>query len=101
MNDKLRDFISRRNFLRFGLGSAAGLVGSVAVGKAFQQEPTPPSAHNHTAGGHGNGMLMGAVDHERNLFDPMQMLVDWDYGKISTLPNGQTLREYNVFSADH
>jgi FtsP/CotA-like multicopper oxidase with cupredoxin domain len=101
MNDKLRDFISRRNFLRFGLGSAAGLVGSVAVGKAFQQEPTPPSDHNHMAGGHGNGMLMGAVDHKRNLFDPMQMLVDWDYGKISKLPNGQTLREYNVFAADH
>jgi FtsP/CotA-like multicopper oxidase with cupredoxin domain len=111
MNDKLRDFISRRNFLRFGLGSAAGLVGSVAVGKAFQQEqPTPTMtaseheamlAGDHTAMGHGNGMLVGAVDHQRNLFDPMQMLVDWDYGKISTLPNGQTLREYNVFAADH
>jgi FtsP/CotA-like multicopper oxidase with cupredoxin domain len=102
MNNKLRDFISRRNFLRFGLGSAAGLMGSVAVGKAFQQEqPTPTLVeHDHAAMAHGNGMLMGTVDHERNLFDPMQMLVDWDYGKISTLPNGQTLREYNVFAAD-
>ena len=111
MNDKLRDFISRRNFLRFGLGSAAGLVGSVAVGKAFQAEqPTPTmtaaehaamTAGDHTAMAHGNGMLMGAVDHKRNLFDPMQMLVDWDYGKISTLPNGQIVRDYNVFAADH
>jgi FtsP/CotA-like multicopper oxidase with cupredoxin domain len=108
MSNKLRDFISRRNFLRFGLGSAAGLVGSVAVGKAFQQ-PTPTMtaaeheamlAGDHATMVHGNSMLMGAVDHERNLFDPMQMLVDWDYGTISTLPNGQVLREYNVFAAD-
>ncbi|MAS35110.1 MAG: copper oxidase [Anaerolineaceae bacterium] len=50
---------------------------------------------------HGNSMLVGTVDHDRNLFDPMNMLVDWDYGSVSTLPNGQTLREYNVFAADH
>jgi FtsP/CotA-like multicopper oxidase with cupredoxin domain len=49
---------------------------------------------------HGSNMLVGAVDHDRNGFDPMQLLVDWDYGEVSTLPNGQTLREYNIVAFD-
>jgi FtsP/CotA-like multicopper oxidase with cupredoxin domain len=28
------------------------------------------------------------------------MLYDWDYGKVSTLPNGQTLREYVIVAVD-
>lgn len=45
-------------------------------------------------------MLEGEVDNARNGFDPMQLLTDFDYGKVSTLPNGQTLREYNIVAAD-
>jgi FtsP/CotA-like multicopper oxidase with cupredoxin domain len=36
------------------------------------------------------------VNHVRNGFDPMQVLTDWDTGKVSTLPGGQTLREYTM-----
>lgn len=45
-------------------------------------------------------MLVGSVDPASNGFDPMRMLVEWDYGTVSTLPNGQRLREYNVVAAD-
>ena len=34
MNDRFRDFISRRKFLRLGLGSAAGLAGTGVLGGA-------------------------------------------------------------------
>lgn len=99
---RIADFVSRRRFLRFGLGGTAALIGGSVLGNGLraQDHQTEHSTEYH-AGSHGNGMLVGQVDHERNLFDPMQLLVDWDYGQASTLPNGQTLREYNVFAADH
>lgn len=100
---KFPDFLSRRRFLRFGLGSVAGLVGGGVLNGSLQEHPPaqPDYGAGHDMASHGNSMLVGTVDHDRNLFDPMNMLVDWDYGSVSTLPNGQTLREYNVFAADH
>ncbi|HRJ75894.1 MAG TPA: multicopper oxidase domain-containing protein, partial [Anaerolineales bacterium] len=107
MNKKL----SRRDLLKlggFGLLSAAG--GVVAFNNVnashnhpLQAEtPTPESSHQHDGDdndhqmtGHG---LPGAddVDHEKNGFNPGEILYDFDYGKVSTLPNGQTLREYEI-----
>jgi FtsP/CotA-like multicopper oxidase with cupredoxin domain len=43
---------------------------------------------------------VGAVNHENNGFDPLQLLVDWDYGTVSQLSNGQTLREYEIVAFD-
>lgn len=37
---------------------------------------------------------IGEVDHTRNGFNPSDILTDFDYGQVSTLENGQTLREY-------
>lgn len=44
--------------------------------------------------------VVGRVDSERNGFDPTEMLYDWDFGKVSTMPNGQTLREYSIVAVD-
>lgn len=40
------------------------------------------------------------VDHARNGFDPVEMLTDFDYGTLSTMENGQTLREYTFVAGD-
>jgi FtsP/CotA-like multicopper oxidase with cupredoxin domain len=42
----------------------------------------------------------GEVNHEKNRFNPTDILTDFDYGKVSTLPNGQTLREYKIVAAN-
>src|SRR5262245_45811156 len=45
--------------------------------------------------------LVGAVDHARNGFDPMQMLVDWNYGTLNgTTPDGNPVREFRVSTGD-
>ncbi|HLV37495.1 MAG TPA: multicopper oxidase domain-containing protein [Spirillospora sp.] len=103
---RLSELVSRRKFLRLGLGSAAALLGGGVVGNSLRAQNEPGGQPDSTLPQHAahhdvNSMLVGQVDHKRNLFDPMQMLVDWDYGKVSTLPNGQALREYNIFAADH
>ena len=41
---------------------------------------------------------VGEVDHAANGFNPTDLLTDFDYGTVSTLPSGQTLREYQFIA---
>jgi FtsP/CotA-like multicopper oxidase with cupredoxin domain len=52
-------------------------------------------AHGALAHNQGN-MVIGDVDPAVNGFDPSALLTDFDYGRVSTLPSGQTLREYTL-----
>ena len=49
---------------------------------------------------HGMPTTVGEVDHERNGFNPSDIVTDFDYGRVSELENGQTLREYNFVAVD-
>lgn len=100
MND-----VTRRRFLKVGIGATASMVGTGLIAQAMgaqQETPTPTGDEYNEHGAHNNmsEMLMGTVDHERNGFDPMQMLVDWDWGTVSTDSNGRTVREYQVSAGD-
>ncbi len=55
-------------------------------------------AHGHDE--HGLMTTVGEVDHERNGFDPHEMLTDWDTGVVSTTADGRTLREYTLVAVD-
>ena len=111
MSNNLKRSLSRRRFLGVGLGGAASVAGAAILrtaGQAQQSEPTAMPGMNHTgtAGqpAHSSmmqGMLVGAVDHERNGFDPMQMLVDWDTGVVTgETDDGRPIREYDVYAGD-
>ena len=97
--------VNRRGLLLGGLAAAGGTAALVAQ-QALAQEHightmTPATAARPDAwaadtytteahvGGHGDMMTVGAVDNERNGFDPVAMLTDWDTGTVSTLPDGQ------------
>lgn len=95
--------ISRRGFLKAGLLGAGGLAGVAAAARAF----TPADAHAaHLAAGlmppghpgHDQTGTVGDVD--LSLFDPMKYLYEFNAGVTSTLPGGQTLREWNIFAVD-
>ncbi|MCL5997151.1 MAG: multicopper oxidase domain-containing protein [Chloroflexi bacterium] len=97
--------ISRRNLLKTGAVSAGVLVGGGLLSQAMHAQETHPADQHHAAAdpaahSEHNSLLVGVVDHQRNGFDPMQVLVDWDAGQVSVLPNGQTLREYNIYAED-
>ena len=107
IQEQLRQLWDRRTLLRLGIGSTMSLIGTAALAhKVGSQTPElADQAGAHTAGAHsaidhGDGLLVGAVDHGKNGFDPLQLLVDWDYGQVSQLPNGQTLREYAIVAVD-
>lgn len=94
--------LSRREFLKAGALGLAGTLGAAATSRlANGGNPPPAPQHQHGNGDdgpHGMTMPVGEVDHERNGFNPSDILTDFDYGKVSTLPNGQRLREYWVVS---
>ncbi|MBZ0290311.1 MAG: multicopper oxidase domain-containing protein, partial [Anaerolineae bacterium] len=103
--------LSRRRMLKLGVVGSTGLIGAGLMGNAVlgQDAATPApttdtyGTDTHDASGTHvdmSEMLMGTVDPEDNGFDPMQMLVDWDYGTTSQLEDGRTLREYKVEAGD-
>ena len=107
--------VSRRKFLLAGVGGT-GLLGAAALGISSEARaailgggaqgpgpylpPRPGAIGTNSASAHGAmhpmPAVVGEVDHVRNGFNPSEMLVDFDGGKVSTLPNGQTLREYTL-----
>ncbi len=95
--------ISRRDFLKVGGLALFGTAGAVALNQKNENQPhahTPPSSPlmQH---GDGDGVMpgtVGEVDHEANGFNPTDILTDFDYGEVSTLPDGRTLREYRIIA---
>lgn len=93
--------INRKNFLKSGLfAGISTIIGSMLFGNdrgsANEAAKNPVQGIDHDAMG-----AVGQVDHERNGFDPHEMLTDWETGTVSTMSNGQTLREYQVVAVDH
>ena len=113
----MAEAISRRNLLKFG--TVGGL--SLALGTAWQRlrpgggasastNMPPEHAAHQAAGPTSEGMaahtgmhmpgMVGEVDHAANGFHPGEMLTDYDYGRVSALPDGQVLREYDILAVD-
>lgn len=83
--------LTRREALKRGALGVAGLA--VLGGSGRAADGVIPKAHDpHTAGTKGT-VTKGSID-------PMAFLEHFDYGKVSTLPTGQRLREYEVVALD-
>lgn len=95
--------LSRRGFVKAAGVGGTGLLGAAALGisrgglaQGPQSRPATSYAPAHGAGAHLMPTVVGEVDHVKNGFNPSQILGDFDGGTISTLPSGQTLREYSL-----
>ncbi len=98
----MKNDISRRGILKFGGMSLLGLAFLPGIKEAIKgEEPAAvdPKPAEHEGSHDGLGTV-GMVDHEANGFNPHDMLYDFDYGTVSTLENGQTLREYTIYAID-
>ena len=91
--------ISRRAFLEAGALTLLGTTGIRVLGQMTQDASATPASQEDTTmshEGHGMPTTVGEVDHERNGFNPTEILTDFDYGNVTILSNGQTLREYDI-----
>ena len=84
---------SRRDW--FKISAAAAGVSSVGAMLGLrprkQEEAVAGLAETHHAA------AVGSVSTED--FDPVAFMTDFDYGRASRLPNGQTLREYEIVAS--
>ncbi|HUV27755.1 MAG TPA: multicopper oxidase domain-containing protein [Anaerolineales bacterium] len=102
--------LSRRDFLKTALGSGLVISGlatgdhlsSKIDGSASAQQILDPKRvnQNEAHDAHESPGTVGQVDHSANGFDPLTLLYEWDYGQVSQLPNGQTLREFHIAAVD-
>lgn len=95
---KLQASVDRRAFV----GASAAVIAVGAIGSDVRsQEATPEDHSGHSGHQSADGTMVmpqtvGEVDHAANGFNPTDILTDFDRGKVSTLPSGQTLREYEI-----
>jgi FtsP/CotA-like multicopper oxidase with cupredoxin domain len=88
--------LSRRDILKLG-GLGVFSAGGAAALTAQNSLPAAPAHSGHVSGNHSDDLPgVGEVNHAQNGFDPMSILTDFDYGKVSLLPSGQVLREFEV-----
>jgi FtsP/CotA-like multicopper oxidase with cupredoxin domain len=86
--------LTRRGALKRGVAGLAGLAASSRVATAGEKLADElPSPHDPHAMGTVGRVIDGPVD-------PMRFLSDFDYGEVSTLENGQTLRTYQIQAID-
>ena len=104
----LRDRISRRSILA---GSLAAVGGTAIAARGALGQSAPHAGHDmaavasidaapHHMNAHGAMVTVGEVDNAANGFDPILMLTDWERGTVSALPDGRTLRTFEVTAED-
>ena len=94
----MRTLFSRRDWFKLSAGFA-GLSGFAALvglkprgGESPASDLLQAAANGHTA------TTVG--EFTTSDFDPAAFLTDFDYGTVSRLPGGQTLREYELVATD-
>ncbi len=94
-----RGGLSRRTLLKGGALAGVAAVGGAALAQSGRQggllEPRAEIPHLHGAGGSGP-----IADIQPGGFDPGAFATEFDYGKVSRLPDGRTLREYDIVALD-
>jgi len=80
------------------LALCAGLLAGCSAGTREERRVQPSMGSHETRMATASEAFMpgvvGEVNTAANGFDPMAILSDFDYGKVSRLPSGQRLREY-------
>lgn len=88
--------LSRRDFLKAGGLTLLGTASMAALNQTVQGAKAAPQNQMIQNLDDAMAMAVGEVNHERNGFNPSEILTDFDYGTVSTLEDGRTLREYNI-----
>lgn len=87
--------MKRRDLLKRG---ALGVAGLAAASKVIQAGQAGAQQAGHLMTGHLYGGAVGDVTNPS--VDPLVFLESFNYGKVTRLPGGKTLREYELFTVD-
>lgn len=86
--------INRRNMIGSAVGAAGLAGGSALLGRSNAvSDQVLPAAHDA-------GVMATYGEVDLSSFNPSDFLYEFDYGKTSQLPDGRTLREWNIVAID-
>jgi manganese oxidase len=89
--------ISRRDILKIGTTGALGIAGSIYLNKiAPLSKVVHAEDHNHST----NHTMIHDSTKTEGYKMAEGLLTEFDYGKVTKLPDGRTLREYEVVAVD-
>lgn len=94
----MKEKLNRRKWIGGVAATAAAARGSKALGRhgaGHTYAPDRPLAMAHDP-----GVLSVAGEVDLTQFDPSKFLYDFDYGRVSSLPDGRTLREWDIVAVD-
>ena len=103
--EKSKARLSRRDFLKTSAVGATGLTAAGAIIGTSRAQENAKSSYDSSdpmdtsmgGPGHGQTGMFGSIgETTSDGFNPNKYLTHFDYGKVSTLPDGRTLREYNI-----
>ena len=104
MQIRFLERLSRRGMLSGGMFAAGSAIFAALTNerRATAQVAHSPAHSAPTAAhfGHGSMIAIGDVDNKKNGFDPTALLTDWERGVVSQLPDGRTLRTFEVTAQD-
>jgi FtsP/CotA-like multicopper oxidase with cupredoxin domain len=89
--------ITRRDLLKAGAIGTVGLATGAGATLVSAAAPAGP-AQGDVRGSHHDMVTVGQLT--PGSFDPSAFLTQFDSGRVSTLPTGQTLREYELVAED-
>lgn len=97
--------VSRRNFMKTGLGIVAGSAVLAGEGLAERYKKgvvlNPSMGHGHNSKGHSTPhSLNKSVTYKDGEMNPMKFLTAFDYGKVTRLPGGEVQREYRIVAQE-
>ncbi|MBI4446849.1 MAG: multicopper oxidase domain-containing protein [Acidobacteria bacterium] len=87
--------LNRRKLLGGALGAFSFAGARSWLGKASAPEPDQPAHHPHAV-----EAMSSYGDVDLNSFNPSDFLYQFDYGRVSRLPGGRALREYQIVAVD-
>ena len=90
----MKNKFSRRTVL----GGAVGVAGLAGARELLGTPTVSPAELDIEA--HDARVMTTAGEVDLSQFDPSKFLTDFDYGNVSQLPNGQTLREWEIVAVD-
>jgi FtsP/CotA-like multicopper oxidase with cupredoxin domain len=88
--------LSRRAFVQRGMFTAAAVAGGALIQRRDPAEAAGDAPHDE----HMRQSTVGEVGPDAIGIDPMAFLTTFDYGKVSRLPDGRTLREWDILAFD-
>lgn len=92
----IQPHLTRRLLLGTGLLGTGAFLGKHLSAAVAQEQHDRQKPGNREAI-HSGSTTVGDVDNAQNGFDPQAMIKDWERGNASQLPDGRTLRDFDIF----